>query len=141
MLKSVGEHAMLFDLKPGDTAFFPTTLGWMMWNFLVNYLGTGAKIVCYDGSPFYPDTGRLWRLAAEEGVTVLGLGSSYIEACRKNGVQAHRRRRPQQSADDPRRRLGAVAGRLRLCLRELHRRGAAQLGDRRHRDHGLPGGR
>ena len=85
MLKSVGEHSMLFDLKPGDTAFFPTTLGWMMWNFLVNYLGAGAKIVCYDGSPFYPDTGRLWQLAAEEGVTVLGLGSSYIEACRKNG--------------------------------------------------------
>jgi acetoacetyl-CoA synthetase len=93
MLKSVGEHAMLFDLKPGDTAFFPTTLGWMMWNFLVNYLGTGAKIVCYDGSPFYPDTGRLWQLAAEEGVTVLGLGSSYIEACRKNGV------RPTADAD------------------------------------------
>jgi len=88
---------MLFDLKPGDTAFFPTTLGWMMWNFLVNYLGTGAKIVCYDGSPFYPDTGRLWQLAAEEGVTVLGLGSSYIEACRKNGVQ------PTADAD-----LGAV---------------------------------
>jgi acetoacetyl-CoA synthetase len=85
MLKSIGEHSLLFDLKPSDTAFFPTTLGWMMWNFLVNYLGTGAKIVCYDGSPFYPDTGRLWQLAAEEGVTVLGLGSSYIEACRKNG--------------------------------------------------------
>jgi acetoacetyl-CoA synthetase len=93
MLKSVGEHAMLFDLKPGDTAFFPTTLGWMMWNFLVNYLGTGAKIVCYDGSPFYPDTGRMWQLAASEGVTVLGLGSSYIEACRKNGV------RPTADAD------------------------------------------
>ncbi len=85
MLKSVGEHSLLFDLKPSDTAFFPTTLGWMMWNFLVNYLGTGAKIVCYDGSPFYPDTGRLWQLAADEGVTVLGLGSAYIEACRKNG--------------------------------------------------------
>ncbi|NKB48237.1 MAG: acetoacetate--CoA ligase [Alphaproteobacteria bacterium] len=93
MLKSVGEHAMLFDLKPSDTAFFPTTLGWMMWNFLVNYLGTGAKIVCYDGSPFYPDTGRLWQLAADEGVTVLGLGSSYIEACRKNGFA------PDQSLD------------------------------------------
>ncbi len=87
MLKSVGEHALQFDLKPSDTAFFPTTLGWMMWNFLVNYLGTGAKIVCYDGSPFYPDTSRLWQLAAEEGVTVLGLGSSYIEACRKNGFE------------------------------------------------------
>jgi acetoacetyl-CoA synthetase len=93
MLKSVSEHSMLFDLKPGDTAFFPTTLGWMMWNFLVNYLGTGTKIICYDGSPFYPDTGRLWQLAAEEGVTVLGLGSSYIEACRKNGV------RPTAEAD------------------------------------------
>ena len=85
MLKSIGEHSMLFDLKQSDTAFFPTTLGWMMWNFLVNYLGTGAKIVCYDGSPFYPKANRLWDLASEEGVTILGLGSSYIEACKKNG--------------------------------------------------------
>lgn len=83
MLKSIGEHALQFDVGPGDTAFFPTTLGWMMWNFLVNYLPTGAKIVCYDGSPFHPATDRLWQLAAEQGVTVLGLGSSYIEACRK----------------------------------------------------------
>ncbi|MBC94022.1 MAG: acetoacetate--CoA ligase [Rhodospirillaceae bacterium] len=87
MLKSIGEHSMLFDLKESDTAFFPTTLGWMMWNFLVNYLGTGAKIVCYDGSPFYPKTNRLWDLASEEGVTILGLGSSYIEACKKNGFK------------------------------------------------------
>ena len=83
MLKSIGEHALQFDVGSGDTAFFPTTLGWMMWNFLINYLPTGAKIVCYDGSPFYPSTDRLWQLAAEQGVTVLGLGSSYIEACRK----------------------------------------------------------
>lgn len=85
MLKSIGEHILQYDLKPSDTAFFPTTLGWMMWNFLVNYLGTGAKIICYDGSPFYPDTSRLWQLAAEERVTVLGLGSAYIESCRKSG--------------------------------------------------------
>ena len=84
MLKSVSEHSLLFDLKPTDTAFFPTTLGWMMWNFLVNFLGTGAKIICYDGSPFFPHKEKLWQLAVDEKVTILGLGSSYIEACKKS---------------------------------------------------------
>ena len=38
-LKEVGLHA---DVKPGDRLFFYTTLGWMMWNWLVSGLGSGG---------------------------------------------------------------------------------------------------
>ena len=39
-LKEVGLHA---DVKPGDRLFFYTTLGWMMWNWLVSGLGSAAR--------------------------------------------------------------------------------------------------
>ncbi len=48
-----------------DRAFWFTTTGWMMWNFLVGVLLTPASIVLYDGSPAAPTLDRLWDLAAE----------------------------------------------------------------------------
>ena len=48
-----------------------TTTGWMMWNYLASGLLAWATIVLYDGSATYPGTDRLWRLAAEYGVTYL----------------------------------------------------------------------
>ena len=52
------------DAQEGDRLFWFTTTGWMMWNFLVGGLLTGASIVLYDGSPGHPDMGVLWDLAA-----------------------------------------------------------------------------
>ncbi len=82
-LKAVGLHS---DLGPGDRFFWFSTTGWMMWNFLVGGLLCGATIVCYDGSPVYPDQGTLWRLAAENRVTFFGTSAAFIEACRKAGI-------------------------------------------------------
>jgi acetoacetyl-CoA synthetase len=57
-----------------------------MWNFLLGGLLVGGTIVCYDGNPSWPDQGRLWRMAAETGVTCFGTSAPYIEACRKAGL-------------------------------------------------------
>ena len=59
----------------------------MMWNFLVNFLGTGAAIVVWDGAPAWPDMAQLYRLAAEEQVTLFGLSSAFFEASRKAGLR------------------------------------------------------
>jgi acetoacetyl-CoA synthetase len=40
------------DVKPGDRLFYFTTCGWMMWNWLVSGLASGATLLLYDGSPF-----------------------------------------------------------------------------------------
>ncbi|MEV4255017.1 acetoacetate--CoA ligase [Spirillospora sp. NPDC049652] len=66
------------DLGPGDVFFWYTTTGWMMWNYLVGGLLVGAKVVMYDGAP-----GDLWQLAAEHGVTYMGVGAPYITASMK----------------------------------------------------------
>jgi acetoacetyl-CoA synthetase len=75
------------DIGPGDVFFWYTTTGWMMWNFLMGGLLAGATVVAYDGSAVHPDTGELWRLAAETGVTYFGTGAPYLVTCMKAGLQ------------------------------------------------------
>ncbi len=75
------------DLTDADTFFWYTTTGWMMWNYLVGGLLVGATVVLYDGSAAYPDTGALWRLVADAGVTYAGTGAPYLLACMKAGLR------------------------------------------------------
>jgi acetoacetyl-CoA synthetase len=83
-MKTVALH---LDLRPGDRFTWYTTTGWMMWNFQVGGLLAGTTIVLYDGSATYPETGRLWQLAAEEKVSYLGVGAPYLMASRKAGLR------------------------------------------------------
>jgi acetoacetyl-CoA synthetase len=75
------------DAKAGDRMFWFSTTGWMMWNFLIGALLTDAAIVCYDGSPGYPDMDTLWRLADKTGITIFGTSASYIAACMQAGTK------------------------------------------------------
>ncbi|MGW5300820.1 acetoacetate--CoA ligase [Rhodococcus aetherivorans] len=86
-LKAVSLHT---DLGPDDTFLWYTSPSWMMWNFQAAGLLVGATIVCYDGSPSHPRVDRLWRIAAEERVTVLGTSPGYVLACIKAGVVPRR---------------------------------------------------
>ena len=87
LLQHAKEHQLHTDLKPHDTLFFFTTCGWMMWNWLIGALASGCTLVLYDGSPFHPDPGTLWRIAEREGVTVFGTSPPYLAALDKAGVK------------------------------------------------------
>jgi len=50
-LKALSLH---HDVKAGQTFFWFTTTGWMMWNLLVSGLLVGSRVVLYDGNPMYP---------------------------------------------------------------------------------------
>ncbi len=80
LLKHLCEHQLHCDVHRDDVVFWFTTCGWMMWNWLVSALGSGASIVLYDGSPGYPDLGALWRLAAESGITHFGTSPKFLAA-------------------------------------------------------------
>lgn len=75
------------DLKREDTIFYFTTCGWMMWNWLTSSLGVGATLVLFDGNPFYPDPGALWKLAQDEKISVFGTSAGYISALQNAGVK------------------------------------------------------
>jgi len=75
------------DLKREDTIFYFTTCGWMMWNWLVSSLAVGATLVLFDGNPFHPDSGALWKMAQDEKITIFGTSAGYIAALQNAGVK------------------------------------------------------
>ncbi len=85
------EHlkALVFhqNVKQGDRFFWYSTTGWMMWNYAVSSLLTGATLVIYDGSPAYPDKQSLWNLAEKARITHFGGGAAYFSSCMKEGVK------------------------------------------------------
>ncbi len=90
LLEHLKSNALQLDLGPGDLFFWYTTTGWMMWNKLVSGLAVGATVMLYDGSAGHPDLTALWRLAAESGVTYLGVSAAFLAACRRDGVEPKR---------------------------------------------------
>ncbi|MFZ5568785.1 MAG: acetoacetate--CoA ligase [Thermodesulfobacteriota bacterium] len=75
------------DVKRDDTIFYYTTCGWMMWNWLTSSLATGATLVLYDGNPFHPEPGVLWRMAQDQKITIFGTSAGYIAALQNTGVK------------------------------------------------------
>jgi acetoacetyl-CoA synthetase len=87
LIQHCKEHVLHTDIRPGDVVFYFTTCGWMMWNWLVSALASGATLALYDGAPLYPDAGILWRLAERERVAVFGTSAKYLSALEKSGFE------------------------------------------------------
>ena len=98
LLQHLKEHQLHGDVKPGDRIFYFTTCGWMMWNWLVSGLASGATLQLYDGSPFAVGAdGKagsiLFDYADAEGMTHFGTSAKFIDAIAKAGLlprQSHR---------------------------------------------------
>ncbi len=86
LIQHLKEHQLHCDIGAGDRVFYFTTCGWMMWNWLVSALASGATLVLYDGSPFYPDGNVLFDLADETGMTLFGTSAKFIDAVAKAGL-------------------------------------------------------
>jgi acetoacetyl-CoA synthetase len=87
------------DLKPTDRFFWYTSTGWMMWNYMLGSLLSGATIIVYNGSPAYPDINALFALAEQSGMTYFGTSAAFVSACIKADI------RPNQQYD-----LSAIRG-------------------------------
>jgi acetoacetyl-CoA synthetase len=88
LLEHVKEHRLHCDLKTGDRLFFQTSCGWMMWNWQLSALASGAELVLYDGPIEGPET--LWRLVADEAVTVFGTSAAFLQFCENAGFSPGR---------------------------------------------------
>jgi len=84
------EHLKILSLhqnvKPGDRYFWYSTTGWMMWNYALGSMLSGATLVIHDGSPAYPSAQVLWTLAERAKITHFGSGAAYYIACMKAGT-------------------------------------------------------
>jgi len=93
LLQHVKEHVLHCDIGRDDRVFYFTTCGWMMWNWLVSALATGATIVLYDGAPLLRGKTILWDMAASERITVFGTSAKWLALAEKEGL------RPRETHD------------------------------------------
>lgn len=87
LLQHMKEHRLQCDIRENDRVFYFTTCGWMMWNWQISALASGATLLLYDGSPFYPSPYVLWDYTTKHGCTLFGTGAKYIDALKANGVR------------------------------------------------------
>ena len=85
-IKSAQDIWFGLDLKPSDTLYWVTDMGWMMgpWEVFGTTL-LGATMLLYDGAPDYPDPDRLWALVERHAVTVLGISPTLVRALMRYG--------------------------------------------------------
>lgn len=86
LLQHLKEQQLHCGVMPGEKLFYFTTCGWMMWNWLVSGLASGATLCLYDGSPFAPDGNVLFDFAQDEQFAIFGTSAKYIDAVRKAGL-------------------------------------------------------
>ncbi len=90
LLQHLKEHVLHSDVHDGDRVFYFSTTGWVMWNWLISGLATGATCMLYDGSPFAERGRILWDYAEAERFTLFGTSAKYIDAIKKAGVVPRR---------------------------------------------------
>lgn len=86
LLQHLKEQQLHGDVHHGDRLFYFTTCGWMMWNWLVSGLASGAALMLFDGSPFVGEGRTLWDYAERQRFTHFGTSAKYIDGLRKSGI-------------------------------------------------------
>ncbi len=87
LLQHLKEHRLHCDIRDGDRLFYFSTCGWMMWNWQVSALATGATLAIYEGHPASPDGHVLWDFCQEERFTAFGASAKYFAAIEKEGIR------------------------------------------------------
>ncbi len=91
-VKAAQDMALGLDLRPQDTLYWMTDMGWMMGPWEVfGVLLLGGSMLFYDGAPDYPGVDRLWKLVADHGVTALGVSPTLIRSLMAHGEGPVRR--------------------------------------------------
>lgn len=82
-LKALALHQ---NVQSGERFMWYSTTGWMMWNYAVSSLLTGATLCIYEGSLSYPALSVGWKFAKDNEVDHFGAGAAYYIACAKRDM-------------------------------------------------------
>lgn len=74
------------DVKPTDTLYWMTDMGWMMgpWEVYGTLL-LGATMFLYDGAPDYPAPNRVWAMVERHSISLLGLAPTFVRSLIRYG--------------------------------------------------------
>jgi acetyl-CoA synthetase len=85
--KLAADFGLCLDFKRGDRMLWMSDLGWVVGPMqIVVSLFFGGTLVLAEGTPDYPDRGRLWRLVQDHRVSYLGLAPTIGRAMMRHGA-------------------------------------------------------
>ncbi|KAG2470913.1 AACS synthetase, partial [Polypterus senegalus] len=87
LIQHLKEHILHGNMTSSDVIIYYTTTGWMMWNWLISSLATGASVVLYDGSPLMPSPNVLWDLVDRLGITIFGTGAKWLSVLEERNLK------------------------------------------------------
>ena len=82
------EFMLHCDIRNKDKLFYYTTTGWMMWNWLVGGLATGASVFLFDGAPTYPKIDILLEHCQNKKINLFGVSAKYIDHLKNENFNA-----------------------------------------------------
>ena len=87
LIQHLKEHRLHVDLTEDDVFFYFTTCGWMMWNWMISGLASGATLVLFDGSPFYPSPTTMFDMIEQEKISIFGTSAKFISSIEKEHLK------------------------------------------------------
>ena len=93
----VHQHGVIIQLKKiailhnslssKDIVFQYSSTSWVLWNIMNGHLSVGATVICYDGSPLYPDASTKLRILERYQATYFGTSPRYLLELEMSGIQ------------------------------------------------------
>lgn len=93
----VHQHGIIIQLKkiallhnsltPKDIVFQFSSTSWVLWNVMNGHLSVGTTVICYDGSPLYPDASRKLRVLEKHKCTYFGTSPRYLLELEMSGIK------------------------------------------------------
>ncbi len=79
----------IFDLKPGETMFCTSDIGWVVGHSYIIYgpLMGGCTTIMYEGVPLRPDPAIWWKIVAENNVKTMFSSPTAIRVLKKQDVK------------------------------------------------------
>ena len=87
VLNGKKSHMLHNNFGPGDIHFHYSGIGWTLWNISLGAMLTGATMVLYDGSPFYPSPQKFLKAVFAQGVTGYGGSPRFFSELQKMDVK------------------------------------------------------
>ena len=82
------DFGLCMDFKTGDRFLWMSDLGWVTGPMTIVLTQLfGGTVVMVEGTPDYPDPGRMWRLVEEHKVTYLGVAPTIVRALMRHGKE------------------------------------------------------
>jgi acetyl-CoA synthetase len=79
---------LCLDFKPDDRLLWMSDMGWLVGPIIVvGPTMLGGTIVMAEGTPDYPQKGRIWRLLQDFRVSFLGIAPTVVRTLMQYGVQ------------------------------------------------------